>query len=84
MTKTIETEIENLKIYREQMANDIHELKTDMKDVKEFLMGEDPKIVTRKEFEAYKAGAIWARWIIGVITAVITAFIMLEITKVLK
>ena len=69
---------------QQQMASDINELKSDVKQIKDFLMGEDPKVVTRKEFEAYKPANNVVKWVIGVVTAVITTFIVLEITKVFK
>lgn len=82
--KSLETEVSNLKIYRQQMANDIHDLKSDVKEIKDFLMGEDPKIVTRKEFEAYKQAQVWQKALISVsftfIGAVIAYFVQ-NITK---
>lgn len=85
MTKeSLDTEVAILKSQREQMASDINELKHDVKQIKEFLMGENPKIVTKKEFDVYKANAGVTKWIIGIVTAVITSFVVLEITKVFK
>lgn len=82
--KSLETEVSNLKIYRQQMAQDIHDLKSDVKEIKDFLMGEDPKIVTRKEFEAYKQAQVWQKALISVsftfIGAVIAYFVQ-NITK---
>lgn len=84
MPDTLETEVSNLKIYRQQMAQDIHDLKQDVKEIKDFLMGEDPKIVTRKEFEAYKQAQVWQKALISVsftfIGAVIAYFVQ-NITK---
>jgi hypothetical protein len=81
MTKSLNTEIELLKTYREQMANDIHDLKTDVKEIKDFLMGEEPKIVTRKEFDLYKNTQNYSKIVIGVITSVLTAFITFEVLR---
>ena len=85
--KSLETEVSNLKIYRQQMANDIHDLKSDVKEIKVFLMGsetEEPKIVTRREFDAYKQAQVWQKALIGVsftfIGALITYFIQ-NVTK---
>lgn len=85
MTKeSLDTEVAILKSQREQMASDINELKNDVKEIKQFLMGENPKVVTKKEFDAYKASAGLTKWIIGIVTAVITSFVVLEITQVIK
>ena len=69
------------------MANDIHDLKSDVKEIKVFLMGsetEEPKIVTRREFDAYKQAQVWQKALIGVsftfIGALITYFIQ-NVTK---
>jgi len=85
MTKeSLDTEVAILKSQREQMASDINELKHDVKEIKNFLMGENPQVVTKKEFDAYKASAGLTKWIIGIVTAVITSFVVLEITQVIK
>ena len=86
-----ETEIELLKKGQVDMATDIFELKNDVKDIKEFLMGQNPQIVTSREFELYKltvdrrlARNNGMKWLIGIVTAVITATITLLIAHVLS
>lgn len=81
--KSVQTEIENLNIYRMQMAQDIHDLKNDVKEIKNFLMGEEPKIVTKHEFEAYKSSQSLGRVITAIFTAVVTAFVTFEIMRIL-
>lgn len=82
--KSVETEIENLNIYRMQMAQDIHDLKTDVKEIKDFLMGEEPKIVTKKEFEVYKASQSMGKVIIAIFTSVVTAFVTFEVISLIN
>jgi len=84
MTKSTETEIELLKAYREQMAQDIHDLKTDVKEIKDFLMGDEPKIVTKNEFERYKATQTFGKVVFGIFVSVITALVTYEILRQLK
>ena len=84
MTQTTETKLAVMEKEQQQMASDINELKSDVKQIKDFLMGEDTKVVTQKEFQAYKTANNFVKWVIGVVTAVITTFVVLEITKVLK
>jgi hypothetical protein len=84
MVKSTETEIELLKAYREQMAQDIHDLKTDVKEIKDFLMGDEPKIVTKKEFELYKASQGFGKILVAIATSVITALITFEVLRQLK
>jgi hypothetical protein len=84
MTKSTETEIELLKAYREQMSQDIHDLKSDVKQIKDFLMGDEPKVVTAHEFEKYKATQAFGKVVFGVFVSVITAFITYEILRQLK
>lgn len=82
--KSVETEIENLKLYREQMANDIHDLKSDVKEIKNFLMGEEPKIVTKHEFEAYKNSQSLGKVVIAIFTSVVTAFVTFEVIRLIN
>ncbi len=85
--KSVETEIENLKIYRENMTNDIHELKENVKDIKVFLMGsetEEPKIVTRREFDAYKQAQVWQKALIGTSFTFIGALIAYFVNNITK
>lgn len=84
VAKSVQTEIENLNIYREQMAQDIHDLKSDVKEIKDFLMGEDPKVVTKKEFEIYKASQSMGKIIVAVFTSVVTAFVTFEVISLLN
>lgn len=87
MTKTLETEVSNLKIYRQQMAQDIHDLKSDVKEIKVFLMGsetEEPKIVTRREFDAYKQAQVWQKTLIGVSFTFIGALIAYFVNNITK
>ena len=87
MTKSTETEIELLKAYREQMAQDIHDLKSDVKDIKDFLMGSDdgePKVVLRKEFERYKATQTFGKVVFGIFVSVITAFVTYEVLRQIR
>ena len=79
--KSVETEIENLNIYRQQMAQDIHDLKSDVKEIKDFLMGEEPKVVTKKEFESYKSSQSINRIVIAIFTSVITALVTYEVIR---
>lgn len=79
--KSVETEIETLNIYRQQMANDIHDLKSDVKEIKEFLMGEEPKIVTKKEFDQFKASQTFNKVVVSTVTAVITAMVTYLVLK---
>lgn len=83
MTKSVETEIENLNIYRQQMAQDIHDLKRDVKEIKDFLMGEEPKVVTKKEFDAYKSSQSFGKFVVAIFTAVVTAFVTFEVMRLL-
>lgn len=87
MTKSVETEIETLNIYRQQMANDIHDLKSDVKEIKVFLMGsetEEPKIVTRREFDSYKQAQVWQKALIGVSFTFIGALISYFVQNITK
>lgn len=79
--KDINTEIALLKQERAQMAKDITDLKEDVRQIKDFLMGEDPKVVTKKEFEAYRTSNTLSRWIVGIVTSVLTAFITYEVLR---
>lgn len=76
-----ETKIAVIQKEQELMALDINELKSDVKEIKGFLMGEDPKVVTKKEFEVYKASQNFGKLIIGVVTSVITALITFEVLR---
>lgn len=82
--KSLETEVSNLKIYRQQMATDIHDLKADVKEIKDFLMGEEPKIITRKEFESHRQAEAYAKFVIAVVTAVFTSLVTWIIINELK
>lgn len=63
------------------MAQDIHDLKKDVKEIKDFLMGEEPKVVTKKEFESFKGTQNIQKIAIAVVTAVITSLITFEILR---
>lgn len=85
--KSVETEIESLKLYRTQMANDIQELKENVNEIKVFLMGsesQEPKIVTRREFDSYKQAQIWQKALIGVSFTFIGALITYFINNITK
>ncbi len=83
--KSIETEVSDLKIYRENMAKDIDELKGDVKAIRVFLMGsetEDAKVITRNEFEAYKNSQVWQKALISVSFTFIGALIAYFVNNV--
>ena len=85
--KSLETEVSNLKIYRQQMAQDIHDLKSDVKEIKVFLMGsetEEPKIVTRREFDSYKQAQVWQKALISVSFTFIGALIAYFVNNITK
>ena len=85
--KAIETEVELLKQGAVLVASDINELKNDVKAIRTFLMGsesEEPKIVTRKEFEDYKTTQNYTKVVVSVVTAVFTSMITWIRFKVLN
>ncbi len=81
---TTQTEIALIKKDNEQMATDIQALTADVKAIKNFLMGEDPKVVTRREFDEFKKSNRTSKWVSNIATSVVTAIVTAAIINALK
>lgn len=81
MPKDIETEVAVLKEQTKTLHSDLSEMKGDIKEIKELLSS---KFVTKEEFNNFKKSQTFQKMIIGVVTAIITAIISIELTKYIK
>jgi predicted nucleic acid-binding Zn-ribbon protein len=85
MPKDIETEVAVLKEQTKTLHNDLSEMKGDIKQIKEILL---KTFVTKEEFTAfkkeldgYRKSQNMQKWIVGLITAIITAILVTEINN---
>jgi len=81
MPKDIETEVAVLKEQTKTLHSDLSEMKGDIKEIKELLSS---KFVTKEEFNGYKRAQNLQKFIVGVVTALITAILTTEIIKLIK
>ena len=85
MPKDIETEVAVLKEQTKTLHNDLSEMKGDIKQIKEILL---KTFVTKEEFtsfkkelDGYRKSQNMQKWIIGLITTIITAILVTEINN---
>ena len=88
MTKSQETEIAVLQEQTRVFDSDLSEVKTTLtsmdsklEEIKS-LLGD--QYVTKKEFEGYKRSQNLQKWLVGIITAIITTVITVDIMRVLQ
>ena len=88
MPKDIETEVAVLKEQTKTLHNDLSEMKGDIKQIKEILL---KTFVTKEEFTAfkkeldnYRKSQNMQKWIIGLITTIITAILVTEINNFIR
>ena len=88
MTKSTETEIAVLKEQTRVFDRDLGQVKETLTsmDVKleeiKGLLGD--QYVTKKEFEAYRKSQNLQKWLVGIITAVITTIITIDVMRALQ
>lgn len=82
--KSTETEIELLKQESKQMAETLDEIKSDIKEIKGFMQAIDQNYVSRKEFELFKKSQNLQKILVGMVTAVITAFVTFEVMRITR
>lgn len=88
MTKSQETEIAVLQEQTRVFDRDLGEVKTTLtsmdsklEEIKS-LLGD--QYVTKKEFEGYKRSQNLQKWLVGIITAVITTIITIDVMRALQ
>ena len=88
MTKSQETEIAVLQEQTRVFDRDLGDVKTTLtsmdsklEEIKS-LLGD--QYVTKKEFESYKRSQNLQKWLVGIITAIITTVITVDIMRVLQ
>jgi predicted nucleic acid-binding Zn-ribbon protein len=77
----VETEVAVLKTQTKTLHEDLDEMKSDIKEIKTLLSG---NFVTVEQFEAYKKSQTFVKVVISCITAVITALLTFEITRIFR
>lgn len=83
--KSTETEVAVLKSQTEVLNRDLLEIKTELQnnnskleEIKELIT---KNYITREEFEVYKKANNIQKWLIGIVTAIITSFVTYEVLR---
>jgi len=79
--KNLETEVAVLKEQTTTLHGDLTEMKSDIKEIKVLL---SEKFVTKEQFDGFKRQNNVQKWLIGIITAVITTIVTFEVTNFLR
>ena len=88
MTKSQETEIAVLQEQTRVFDRDLGDVKTTLNSMDskleeiKSLLGD--QYVTKKEFESYKRSQNLQKWLVGIITAVITTIITVDVMRALQ
>lgn len=86
--KSTETEIEVLKLQTKVFDKDLSEVKETLNSMdgklEEIRSLLSEQYVTKKEFDAFKRAQNLQKWLVGVITAVITALITFEVLRITR
>lgn len=74
-----QTEVAVLREQTKTLHQDFTEMKQDVKEIKIMLSS---TFVTRQEFDRYKATQNFQKWLIGIITTVITTMVVYQVMRI--
>lgn len=91
MTDSNKDKIIRLEERQSQMVADLIEVKEDLKEIKEFLMGRDPQVITRSEFEGRINSlerkisvAQRMKWVFALAATIIASFFSLMLAHIIQ